>query len=251
MKFEKSTSSHEHSLETLNQLYEYDDFMYSIRSVVDLGCGIGNDLEWWATCTTRDEYPKPLDIKCTGIDLQETFPLTKKYLNVAYQQCDFEGTIDAPKEGFDILWCHDSFQYAISPIQTLTNWWNMTSPGGMLYICVPVTQRIHRRQLDYSLPSGNYYHYTLVNLMYMLATTGWDCRGGFFKQTPGDDWIHACVYKSDIKPMDPKTTTWYNLSELKLLPQSTDSTINAHGYLRQEDLIIQWLDRSLMSMAVR
>jgi SAM-dependent methyltransferase len=251
MKFEHSTSSHEHSLETLNQLYEYDDFMYSIRTLVDLGCGRGNDLEWWATRNTRDETPRPLDIKCTGVDLQETFPLTKQYSNVTYQQCDFETPIESPKEGFDILWCHDSFQYAISPIQTLTNWWNMASPGGMLYICVPNTQRIYRRQLDYALPGGNYYHYTLVNLMYMLATTGWDCRSGFFKQAPGDEWIHACVYKSDIAPMDPKTTTWYKLSELKLLPQSTDASINAHGYLRQEDLIIQWLDRSLMSMSIK
>ena len=251
MNFTKTTDSHAHSLETLNQLLEYDDFMYSISTVVDLGCGDGDDLGWWATRTTRDNNPQPLNIQCTGVDLFDKLSKTKKYSNIAYQQGDFEGNIQAPKNGFDILWCHDSFQFALTPIQTLSRWWNMTSPGGMLYIGVPLTQRIHRRQLDYALPSGNYYHYTMVNLMYMLATTGWDCRSGFFKQSPNDTWLHAIVYKSEHNPLDPKTTSWYQLSELKLLPESTDASITAHGYLRQQDLVIQWIDHSLMSMAVR
>jgi SAM-dependent methyltransferase len=250
-KFEKTTDSHKHSLETLNQLFEYDDFMYSIKTVVDLGCGAGNDVEWWATRTTRDEYPEPLGIKCTGVDLLDNISLAKKHPNITYQQTDFEGAVDISESKFDILWCHDSFQYAVTPIQTLTNWWNMASPGAMLYICVPITQRIHRRQLEYFAPAGNFYHYSLVNLMYMLATTGWDCRSGFFKQDINDDWIHAVVYKSNIDPMDPKTTSWYKLSELQLLPASSDASIHAHGYLRQQDLIIPWLDKSIMSMSIR
>jgi SAM-dependent methyltransferase len=251
MKFNLTTDSHLHSLETLNQLNEYDDFMFSIKTVVDLGCGSGDDLKWWATRTTREETQQPLNIECTGIDLFETFPLVKNHKNIAYQQCNFEGSIETPKTGFDILWCHDAFQYALSPIQTLTNWWNMTSPGGMLYIGVPVTQQIHRRQLDFQLPSGCYYHYTLVNLIYMLATTGWDCRSGFFKQSPNEPWIHAIVYKGDQKPLDPKTASWYELSERKMLPESTDRSIAAHGFLRQQDLVVQWIDHSLMSMAVK
>jgi len=250
-KFEKTTDSHDHSLQVLNQLFEYDDFMYSIKTVVDLGCGSGDDLEWWATRTTRDEYPEQLGIKCTGVDLLDNVALTKKHPNISYQQGDFESLIEHPKAGFDILWCHDAFQYATNPLQTLSRWWDIASNGGMLYICVPITQRIHRRQLEYVAPAGNFYHYSLVNLMYMLAISGWDCRSGFFKQDVNDDWIHAVVYKSDVEPMDPKTTTWYKLSELKLLPASTDSSIHAHGYLRQQDLVIPWLDKSIMSMSVR
>jgi SAM-dependent methyltransferase len=249
-KFEKTTDSHVHSLQTLNQLYEYDDFMYSIKTVVDLGCGSGDDIKWWATRTTRDEYPQPLGIQCTGVDLANNTALDKAHPNLKYQQCDFEGQIEHPTGGFDILWCHDSFQYAVTPIQTLSRWWDIASRGGMLYLCVPITQRIHRRQLDYFLPSGNFYHYSLVNLIYMLATSGWDCRSGFFKQNVNDNWIHAVVYKSDTKPLDPKTTSWYKLSELNLLPASSDASIHAHGYLRQQDLLIPWLDKSLTSMSI-
>jgi ubiquinone/menaquinone biosynthesis C-methylase UbiE len=251
MKFSKTTDSHQHSLEVLDELYKYDDFMYSISTLADLGCGLGDDLEWWATRTTGGENPEPLNIQCTGIDQADRLSLTKKYNNISYQKCDFEEDITAPDKGFDILWCHDSFQFAISPIQTLSRWWQITSTGGMLYIGIPTTQRIHRRQLDYQLPSGNYYHYTMVNLMYMLATAGWDCRSGFFKQSPNDNWLHAVVYKSEHSPMNPKTTSWYQLSELKLLPASSDTSINAHGHLRQPDLVVPWLDHSLTSMAVR
>lgn len=251
MKFIHPEDSHLHSLETLNQLYEYDDFMFSISTVVDLGCGSGADLEWWATRTTRDESKLPLDIKCTGVDLFENLGVAKKYANVEYQKRDFESLIEHPEKGFDILWCHDSFQYAVNPVQTLSRWYDIASPGGMLYVCVPVSQRVHQRQLDYSLPNGCYYHYSLVNLIYMLATTGWDCRSGFFKHAVGDPWIHAAVYKSEQGPRNPHTTTWYELSEAQLLPRSTDASIQAHGFLRQQDLILTWLDQNLTSMAIR
>jgi hypothetical protein len=52
-------SSHKHSLQTLETFYEFDDFMESIGTLADMGCGSGLDLEWWATRTTRDETPRP------------------------------------------------------------------------------------------------------------------------------------------------------------------------------------------------
>jgi len=253
MTFAHPGDSHNHSLETLNQLVEYDEFMESITSVVDLGCGTGDDINWWATRTTREEVPKPLNISCTGVDLAIDLAAVgqHQYPNVSYQSVDFENAITAPLGGFDVLWCHDAFQFAQSPISTLSKWWHTANAGAMLYICVPITQRIHHRQLDYHLPSGSYYHYTLVNLIYMLATAGWDCRSGFFKQAPTDTWIHAIVYKSSYEPLNPKTTNWYELSELKLLPESADDSIKSYGYLRQQDLIIPWVDRSLTSMATQ
>jgi hypothetical protein len=72
MTFRNLDEAHAHSLQTLNQLYEYDDFMGSIRTVADIGCGQGKDLEWWATRTTRDDLPEPLNIVCQGIDIIES-----------------------------------------------------------------------------------------------------------------------------------------------------------------------------------
>jgi hypothetical protein len=127
----------------------------------------------------------------------------------------------------------------------------MASNGAMLCICVPITQRIHRRQFDYYLDSGCYYHYSLVNLIYLLATTGWDCRSGFFRQAPQEPWLHAIVYKSGIAPLTPTEATWYRLSELKLVPESADASIHARGHINQQDLVLPWIDHSLMSMAIR
>ena len=242
--------SHQHSLETLNQLFEYDDFMFSIRNVVDLGCGAGDDLVWWATRATRDDVPEPLNIQCVGVDLAERLPVAHEHQNITYQRTNFEDKIYSPTDGFDILWCHDAFQYARDPIQTLSNWWNIASPGAMLSLTIPVTQEIHRRQLSYVLPSGCYYHHTMVSLMYMLATAGWDCGAGFFKQMPGDPWLHAVVYRSEHQPRNPRETDWHQLVELNLLPETAAKSIYEHNALRQQDLVVPWVDHSLMSMAV-
>jgi len=251
MKFIHPGDSHAHSRLVLDALYEYDDFMASIATVADLGCGSGDDLVWWATRTTRDDVPEPLNIMCTGIDLCEKLPVARQHANIVYQQTDFEHEIHAPPAGFDILWSHDSFQYCANPCQTLARWWNITSASGMLAISVPQTVLTHQRQLAYYLPSHCMYHHTLISMMHMLAMSGWDCRAGFFLQRPLDPWIHAVVYKSQHKPMDPKITTWHTLSELKLLPESADRSIYAHGYLRQQDLVVPWIDHSFSSMTIK
>ena len=244
--FINSEASHTHSLQTLNMLYEYDDFMESIRTVVDLGCGEGQDLEWWATATTRDEDPRPLNISCIGVDVAEQLPIAKQYTNMSYQKTDFEEEVYTPKKSkYDVLWCHDAFQYAVNPIQTLSKWWNIAETNAMLVLIVPQTTNIHRNQLTFFQDSGCYYHHSMVGLIHMLAVSGWDCRAGFFKKNLTDNWLHAVVYKSDIAPMDPKKTTWYDLVEKKLLPESAGKSIMSHGYLRQQDLIVPWLDHSL------
>ena len=249
MKFIHPGDSHNHSLQVLNALYEYDDFMASVSSMIDLGCGTGEDLVWWATATTRDEVPEPLNIRCYGIDQTSAPVAIKPYLNIAYRQGSFEETIVPHPGGFDVLWCHDAFQYAVNPLQTLSQWWHMTSAGGMLVMSVPQTILVHQRQLAYYMPAGAYYHHTMVSLIRMLATAGWDCRAGFFQQRLGDPWIHAIVYKSSHTPQDPRTCTWHHLSELELLPESADSSVFAHGHLRQQDLILPWVDKSLASLS--
>jgi SAM-dependent methyltransferase len=243
--FRNAEESHQHSLETLNQLYEYDDFMESISTVADIGCGDGKDLEWWATRTTRDEQATPLNIKCQGIDLTPTLPIASKYKGMTYQKADFEGLLHPLEGGFDILWCHNSFQYATNPLQTLANWRKIAAPGAMLVLIVPQTTNIYQKDLDFSQEDGCYHHYTIVSLIHMLAVTGWDCKAGFFKKNLNDNWLYAVVYNSSQEPRDPKTTRWYDLVEAKLLPDSADKSVMARGFLHQKDLVLPWLDKSL------
>ena len=243
--FATSAENHQHSLDTLNQLQEYDEFMESIQTVVDLGCGDGLDLEWWATRMTREDRPKPLNIQCTGIDLASDLRMAKQYPNITYQQNNFEEEVRAGKHKYDVLWCHNSFQYAVNPIQTLSKWWEVANDGAMLVLILPQTTHMRRNKMSFTQESGCYYHHTMVSLIHMLAISGWDCHTGFFKKDPQDTWLHAIVYKSDKGPQDPRTTTWHKLSELKLLPDTAEKSVYTHDLLRQEDLILPWLDQSL------
>lgn len=246
MFFRNSEDSHAHSLQVLNWLYEHDDFMASIDTLVDLGCGQGRDLEWWATRTTRDENPEPLNINCTGVDLVDNLLVARKYSNITYQKNNFEELIHTPKKKkYDVLWSHDSFQYAIRPLETLKLWHSIAAPGAMLCLSIPQTTNIKHRKMEFVQPAGCYYHYTLVNLIHMLSVSGWDCASGFFLKAANDPWLHAVVYRSDTAPMDPKIS-WYQLSETGLLPESAVDSINRHGYINQNDLVLPWLDKNLI-----
>jgi SAM-dependent methyltransferase len=246
MTFRNHDESHQHSLQTLNTLFEYDDFMESIGTLVDLGCGPGLDLEWWATRTTRDDIPIPLNIRCTGIDQGPAPAVVRKYSNIVYNGLDFESTEKLSKKSkFDVLWCHDAFQYCVNPLATLAKWNHIAEDGGMLIMAVPQTTNIDIRQLSFVQPSGCYYHHSVVSLMHMLAVNGWDCQSGFFLKKPNDDFIHVIAYKSDHAPMDPKITTWYELAERNLLPETAAASVQRHGHVRQQDLVLAWIDKSL------
>jgi len=247
--FRNDEERHQHSLQTLNTLFEYDDFMASIATLVDLGCGTGLDLEWWATRTTRDDVPEPLNIKCTGIDIINAPSVFRKYSNITYQKCDFEDHEKTlPDAKFDVLWCHDAFQYCINPIKTLGKWYNLAEDGGMLILSVPQTTNMDIRQMSFIQPDGCYYHHTVVSLMHMLALNGWDCNTGFFLKRPNDDFIHAIAYKSSHPPMDPRTTTWLDLAKKDLLPESAVASIQRHNIVMQQELVLQWIDKSLSWM---
>ena len=243
--FDSPEASHAHSLQTLATLYEFDDFMESVGSVLDLGCGRGLDMLWWSTRTTRDlDNPRALNIKCTGVDLAEHC-LTRHPL-ITYRSRDFETNMDLPTKRFDLLWCHDSFQYVRDPYNTLVRWRERTAKNGMLILILPQTTNMVRNRQQWEALDGCHYHWTLPTLMYMLAVSGWDCAGGFWRKQPNDPWIHAVVYRSEQEPRG-LGTRWYDLADAGLIPESAANGIRRRGYLAQQDLLLPWLDRSLTS----
>ena len=139
--FDSHQQRHAHALKFLEMLYEFDDFMESIRQVADVGAGVGLDTEWWATRTTRGDNPEPLDIKVTAVVDKVDKAKQYQHKNVLWQ----EGSVDdtqCPPAHYDLIWCHDQFQYALNPLQSLKNLNSLAFKDSMLCLTVPTTTNL-------------------------------------------------------------------------------------------------------------
>jgi hypothetical protein len=239
--FNNGRESHEHSLRVLEIISCYDSFLDSLSVVADMGCGSGEDISWWATLETRDDPPVPYNYTCYAVDKDIKQLSNDLPENVIKLEGNFEDRI-IPRT-VDLMWSHDSFQYAINPLQTLKNWNAQMSVNGMLVIIVPQTSNYQYNRFVNRVYDGCFYQYNVCNLLYMLAVNGFDCKDSYMYKAPNDPWIHLAVYKTDVAPMDPATTRWYDLVEKGLLHESLVASINKHGHLRQEDIILPWLDK--------
>ena len=238
--FNNSQQSHEHSLETLNLIYGYDSFLDSISTVCDMGCGAGRDTHWWATLETRDDPPEPRSYMVYAVDrdTSKIEPEVREISNVKIIENDFEEFIIPVK--IDLLWSHDSFNYALNPMKTLSNWNRQMNQDGMLVMILPQHSGVRHNRLFNNVYSHRFYNYNISSLTHMLAISGFDCHDAYMCQT--DNWLKIGVYKiSD--PLDPHTTTLYDLADLGRLNKSAVESVNKFGYLRQEDLIYPWLDK--------
>ena len=241
--FRNAHYSHEHSLEVLNLLYNYDSFLDSIRYVADMGCGAGLDTNWWATLETRDDIPEPRNYTVYAVDqdLTQLDPdIVKNNKNVIAIEGDFENRIIS--RNVDLIWAHDVLQYARDPFKCLATWKSTLNKDGMLILSVPQTTYIHNNNIIIENHSHQYYSYNILNLIYMLAISGFDCRDAYFYRKKNTPWLYAAVYASEHEPL-PARATWYDLAERNLINDSLINSVNRYGHARLEDLIVTWLDK--------
>lgn len=244
MAFRNAYESHEHSLQTLELILGYDSFLDSLHKIADFGCGAGLDSQWWATLESRDDPPEPRNYIVYAVD-QDTEQIEKEILdtpNVHAVSADLEHP-DFPLRNLDLIWCHDVFQYMINPMSTLRNWNLTMSANGMLMLSFPQNISYQYNRLQHNSRNGCFYNHSILSLMYMLAVNGFDCKDAYFYKNVNDPWIYAAVYKSSVLPMDPRTTTWAQLADLDLVNDSVKESINRYNYVRQEDILVTWLDR--------
>ena len=228
---------------TLNLLWGYDTFLESLTTICDMGCGTSSDITWWATLETKDEIPEPYNYKCYAVDTNKD-ALTKVP--------DLENIIKVPRDftekrilstDIDLMWSHDSLQYSHNPLQTLSNWQTQMSPDGMLCLAVPQACGVVNNTYSSRTYNNQYYNHTPTSLIYMLATAGFDCKDLYLLKRAQDPWIHIACYKSEYEPMDPQTTTWFDLANKGMLHYSVEDSLNKYGYVAQEELVIPWLDK--------
>jgi SAM-dependent methyltransferase len=241
--FKSAQESHAHSRQTMDAIYEFDTFLDSLEVVADMGCGAGLDAQWWSVLETRDEPPEPRNYYTYAVDknikrIDASTADIKRFRSV---EADFE-TVKLPRK-VDLMWCHDSFQYSTNPLETLRHWNSLMTTDGMLILIVNQNIRYEYNRLVDRTESQCYFNHNVCNLIYMLSVNGFDCNDAYILKNINDPWIHIAVYKSSIEPMDPKTTTLFDLADLNLLHPSVVNSLNRWGHLRQEDIIYPWLDK--------
>jgi len=243
--FKNAEESFQHSQPIRDLLYQYDSFLDSLEVIADYGCGAGLDIEWWTTLVTRDDPPEPRNYTCYAVDtnIKQIEPRIKNYKNLFVFEADIEIDQPVPRE-IDLLWCRDTFQYLTNPLNTLRMWNENMSVNGMLILSIPQSIHYENNRLNNISRNGWYYNYNVVNLMYMLAVNGFDCRDAYFNKDENDMWLYAAVYKSDISPMNPKTTSWHDLVDANLLNESIRMCIDRYGYVKQEEILTTWLDKN-------
>ena len=242
--FKNSYESYTHTQFIRDLLYEYDTFLDSLEVIADFGCDDGSNIEWWANLKTRDDPPEPRNYLCYAVD-KNTKRIKEEVSslpNVKVIEADLEEQRFIPRQ-IDLIWCHNNFQYITNPLNTLRNWNEMMNVNGMLILTVPQAVHYQYNRLNSISHNGWYYNHNVVNLMYMLAVNGFDCKDAFFYKKENDMWLYLATYKSEIEPMEPKTTTWHDLIDLNLVNESVEQCINTYGYVRQEEIITTWLDK--------
>ena len=208
-----------------------------------MGCGTGGDITWWAMLESKDDIPEPYNYNCFAVDrdagkLSQVPDLT----NMNKINRDFTERQIIPVS-IDLMWSYDSLQYSHNPLETLRFWNEQMTVNGMLVLHVPQSNGVENNRYYSRTYNNCYYNYTPTSLMYMLAVNGFDCRDAYLLKQFNDPWIQMAVYKSEIEPMDPKTTSWFDLVDKNLLHPSVVQSINKNGFLKQEEVIMPWLDK--------
>jgi len=235
------------SLRILETIRQYDSFLESLKNVAIMGCGDSADVSWWATLENYDDPPEPYNFNCFAVD-RDPAKLTRlpdlPNINRICKDFDAEQLFPHPIS-IDLMWAYDCLQYSINPLLTLKKWNQAMTANGMLLLSVPTHSGIENNHYSSRGHSGCYYHYTPVTLIYMLAVNGFDCRDAYLLKQFNDPWINVAVYKSEVSPLDPATTTWFDLIDRDLLHPSIVNSINSNGYLKQEEIVMPWLDKEL------
>lgn len=242
--FKNTEASYQHTQFIRDLLYQYDSFLDSLEVIADFGCGPGLDIEWWAKLETRDDPPEPRNYLCYAVDknIKQIKPHILELPNIKAIECNLEDDRFIPRQ-IDLVWCHDVFQYITNPIYTLSNWNEMINENGMLILSVPQSNFFSYNRPQNISYNGWYFNHNIVNLMYMLAVNGFDCRDAYFYKEPNTMWLHVAVYKSQIPPMNPKTSTWFDIVEANLVNDSVAECLNQYGYVKQDSIITTWLDK--------
>lgn len=237
-------ASHAHSQKVLNLLEGFDDFMDSIKTVLDIGCGAGHDSHWWATRTIKDEEgatigKRPIDVTALDKDISRVDTVVSELGKIKFVESDFDN-MPFSKPSFDIIWAHDVLQYSANAYHTLCEWNRVCHNGGILLLSVPRSQRNFYNRYTAIQYDRVYQHYSLVNLIYLLALAGFDTVDDRYMQEPNDTHMWIAGYK--ISEPNSQDTSLHNLT--KYFSEQVNQMIVKNDCINDEYLHGVWFNGS-------
>ena len=239
-RFNNPSLSHQHSRAVMDLIVEHDDFLDSVTTVADFGCGAGFDIQWWANLHDREDPPKPRNFLCYAVDNNDQAWGVDPHDRITFIKGDFENKLLSRK--VDILWCHDAFQYATDPLNTLRVFNQQMDVNGMLYICIPMMINSFNNRWKMEGRSFELYNHTPLSMIYMLGLSGFDTRNAYMFKGPSDPWLHIAIHKNDERFFDPKVMGWHDLANEGLLHDSVMESISRNGYPIHSEIVYPWLD---------
>jgi hypothetical protein len=239
--------SHQHSLITLNYLAMLDDYLSGMSNIAVMGAGMGYDAVWWANLTSPEG--RRYNFNVTAVEIAPPFGLKTAISGMRWIFEDFS-TVQLPPQ--DLIWSHNSLHYAMNPIGTLFHWHKLLRIDGLLIIEIPYSLSINNHfkhdTINVNMVSGMYHVYTMSVLIVQLASAGFDCRQANFQFDKENGWLRAAVYKTNDKPR--LYNSLYELKETNRLPYCLDTVLDGTDKFTENDLILEWIDRSQSILAL-
>jgi SAM-dependent methyltransferase len=239
------------TLPVLKLLGEHHDFIDRIKNIAIMEDAAGHDSAWWADYQLDPSDPSTkIKFNITVYGKKNNIRTVNRRPNIRFVESNI-GNTDAKPNSLDFIWANNCLQGSANPLETLKHWWSILKEDGMLCLSVPQNNYIDDlSRWQMTSYSGEYFNWNMLNLIQCLAVNGFDCRDGHFKQTRHDPYIWAAVYKSNVTPMDPNNTQWYDLKDAGLTPHSLDESIQRRGYVSYENLKVEWLDHSIYDLSI-
>lgn len=212
-------------------------------NVLDVGCGLGMQAEWWATRRPKldnDKFGLKASTECHGVDLypadggliDKFFFKQEDYHNMSYSNAQF-----------DIVWSHFSLEYSPSPMKALAEWRRVCKDDGHLYLTVPCSFKKKFGRIHTDTKPGQQSWYTAPILINMLAYTGWLPKDSYFQVDFKKGVIRAIIAANPDQstPLDPITTNIYELDERGLFDRWCSAMIHDRGMIDESNLVITWV----------
>jgi SAM-dependent methyltransferase len=232
-------SSNLHASNYLEMVFQFEEMLESIDSVLDVGCADGYSSSYWAEAGILDDEENlvPLNINVTAIDKQNTFDESNQHKNINFIQTDWMSF--EPKETYDVIWAHNVLHLAQDPLQFLHKMNNLCNEGGMLCLSFPTLVNTFYAEPDYRIYTEAQHQITIISLIHMLVLSGFNCNDGYFLKEPNSNIINALVYKDTDKLYNYNEISLYELNDM--FPQSVQNQLTKFGYITNKNLLLTWL----------